>query len=185
MNIIEIEMPGVKVIEPKVFRDGRGFFVESYNERRYVAAGIPNHFVQDNVSLSSRGILRGLHFQSPGAQGKMVSVLLGEVYDVIVDLRPDSPTFGKSYGINLSQDNMRQLWIPAGFAHGFQVTSESALFSYKCDAYYSPETEWSLLWNDPDLNIAWPIPDALLSAKDKAGQRLRDFDPAVLQRLGS
>jgi dTDP-4-dehydrorhamnose 3,5-epimerase len=176
MNVIETEIPGVKIVEPKVFRDNRGFFLESYSGRRYESLGIPANFVQDNISFSTRGILRGLHFQNPGTQGKLAFVLQGEVFDVVVDVRLDSPTFGRSFGIYLNMENMRQLWIPPGFAHGFQVISETALFCYKCSDYYQAENEWSLLWNDPELNIDWPIKAPILSTKDSNAKRLREFD---------
>ncbi len=175
MDIIETEIPGLKIVQPKVFGDARGYFLETYSARRYLDAGIPVQFVQDNLSFSSRGILRGLHFQNPGAQGKLVSVLMGEVYDVAVDMRYGSSTFGKWVGVKLDGETKRQFWVPAGFAHGFVVLSETALFSYKCDAYYSPESEYSLLWNDPELGISWPIEQPKLSVKDDQGKRLRDF----------
>ncbi len=180
MEVIETEIPGLRVVQPKVFGDARGFFFESYSAERYRQAGIEATFVQDNVSYSRRGILRGLHFQNPGSQGKLVSVLQGEVFDVAVDVRHGSPTFGKWYGLHLNEQNKTQFWIPAGFAHGFIVTSETALFSYKCDAYYSPQTEFSLLWNDPDLGIAWPDITPSLSAKDEKALRLRDFERSQL-----
>jgi dTDP-4-dehydrorhamnose 3,5-epimerase len=185
MVITETEIPGLKVIKPKVFGDSRGFFLETYSERRYHEAGIPAKFVQDNLSFSARGILRGLHFQNPGAQGKLVTVVQGEVFDVAVDVRQGSPTFGKWFGIYLNEDNKEQFWIPAGFAHGFVVTSETALFSYKCDAYYNPQTEFSLLWNDPDIGIAWPCETPQLSAKDEKGRRLRDFQQDELPTFQS
>lgn len=167
-------LPGVLVIEPAVFGDPRGQFFESWQCERYAAAGVSEAFVQDNVSRSSRGVLRGLHVQLPGAQGKLVSVLEGEVFDVAVDIRRGSPTFGQSFGVQLSADNHRQLYVPPGFAHGFQVCSETALFLYKCTEYYRPENEISIDWNDPALGIAWPLPDPTLSNKDRAGVLLRD-----------
>jgi dTDP-4-dehydrorhamnose 3,5-epimerase len=176
MEVKDTEIPGLKIIQPKVFGDSRGFFFESYSADRYRKAGIEAQFVQDNVSYSRRGILRGLHFQNPGAQGKLVSVLKGEVFDVAVDVRVGSPTFGKWLSLLLNEENKTQFWIPAGFAHGFLVTSETALFSYKCDAYYSPQNEFSLLWNDPDLGIPWPDIPPQLSAKDEKALRLRDFE---------
>lgn len=175
MDIIETEIPDLKIIQPKIFGDARGYFLETYSARRYIEAGIPTQFVQDNLSYSSRGILRGLHFQNPGAQGKLVSVISGEVFDVAVDMRYGSPTFGKWVGVKLNGESKRQFWVPAGFAHGFVVLSDTALFSYKCDAYYRPDSEHSLLWNDPDIGISWPYECPKLSTKDESGKRLRDF----------
>jgi dTDP-4-dehydrorhamnose 3,5-epimerase len=180
MELMETPIPGLLVIQPKVFGDERGYFLETYSAARYAQAGIPANFVQDNVSFSSRGILRGLHFQNPGTQGKLVTVLQGEVFDVAVDVRYGSPTFGQWYGLFLSGESKRQFWVPAGFAHGFVVTSESALFSYKCDAYYQPQSEFSILWNDPDIGIQWPIERPQLSAKDERGRRLRDIQSVDL-----
>jgi dTDP-4-dehydrorhamnose 3,5-epimerase len=175
MNVITCDIPGLLVIEPKVFGDVRGFFMETWNRQRYAAAGLDWDFVQDNVSLSRRGILRGLHFQNPGGQGKLVHVLQGEVYDVAVDLRKSSPTFGRSYGLTLSAENKRQFFVPPGFAHGFAVLSETALFVYKCTSLYAPQNELTLAWNDPDLGINWPIEAPQLSEKDARGVRLRDM----------
>lgn len=176
MDVIKTAIEGVLIIEPKVFGDQRGYFLESYSRKRYSEAGIATEFVQDNLSFSRRGVLRGLHFQSPCAQGKLVSCPLGEVFDVAVDIRKGSPTFGRWVGIHLSGDNKRQFWVPPGLAHGFVVLSETALFSYKCTEYYSPKDEHSILWNDPDIGIEWPISDGIqLSAKDQAAKRLRDF----------
>lgn len=175
MNIIDLEIPGLKLIEPKVFGDHRGFFYETYSARRYKEAGIATDFVQDNLSFSKRGILRGLHFQNPHSQGKLVSVFRGEVFDVAVDLRLNSPTYGKWHSIILNEENKRQFWIPSGFAHGFCVTSEEALFCYKCDAYYSPQDEITLQWNDSDLSIPWPIESPLLSSKDQSGIAFRQI----------
>jgi dTDP-4-dehydrorhamnose 3,5-epimerase len=167
-------LPEVLLVEPRVFGDDRGFFMELFHARRYADAGIPGPFVQDNYSRSARGILRGLHFQEPQAQGKLVQVLAGAVYDVAVDVRKGSPTFGKWVAVELSSDNRRQLWIPPGFAHGFCVLSESADFHYKCTTLYSPETERSVLWSDPDLAIPWPAREPVLSAKDARAPRLQD-----------
>lgn len=175
MNVIACDIPGLLVIEPKVFGDARGFFMETWNRQRYAAAGLDWDFVQDNVSLSRRGILRGLHFQNPGGQGKLVYVLQGEVYDVAVDLRKGSPTFGRSYGLSLSAENKRQFFVPPGFAHGFAVVSETALFVYKCTSLYAPQNELTLAWNDPELGIKWPIETPQLSEKDARGLRLRDI----------
>lgn len=180
MNVIETGLPEVLIVEPKVFGDQRGFFVELFSARRYADAGMRDAFVQDNISRSKRGVLRGLHFQHPHDQAKLVWVLEGEVYDVVVDIRVGSPTFGQWCGTYLSAENKRQLYIPQGFAHGFMVTSESALFTYKCSDYYHPESERSILWNDPRIGIQWPVGDVELSAKDKAAQALDAMDPSLL-----
>jgi dTDP-4-dehydrorhamnose 3,5-epimerase len=174
MIIEQTTLPGVLLLQPKRFSDERGYFYESWQQQRYAEIGIPNPFVQDNVSRSSRGVLRGLHFQNPKPQGKLVSVHEGEVFDVAIDIRSTSKAFGKWFGIHLSAENGRQLWIPEGFAHGFLVTSASAIFSYKCTDYYSPQAENSLRWNDPDLAIAWPAGDKILSPKDQAAPLLKD-----------
>jgi dTDP-4-dehydrorhamnose 3,5-epimerase len=175
MNIIKTNLPGVLILEPKVFGDERGFFLETWNQARYAEAGLPLTFVQDNLSLSRRGVLRGLHFQNPNAQGKLVYVLQGEVFDVAVDIRLGSPTFGQVETVLLSAENKRQLFIPAGFAHGFCVTSETALFAYKCTELYDPKSEGSILWNDPALGIDWPVDSPELSAKDRAAMTLAEF----------
>ena len=180
MNVIQTELPGVVIIEPKVFGDHRGFFMESYSEQRYAEAGIAQQFVQDNVSFSSRGVLRGLHFQNPGAQGKLVHVLQGEVFDVAVDIRVGSPTFGKWVGVTLSAENKRQFYVPPDFAHGFVVTSETALFAYKCTTYYSPTTEGSVRWDDPEIGIPWPVDAPLLAAKDETAPLLKDMPEGKL-----
>ena len=174
MKIEPAGLPGVLLIEPKVFGDERGYFFETWNQQRYRDLGIDADFVQDNLSFSQRGVLRGLHCQHPHAQGKLVQVLDGEVFDVAVDLRRGSPTFGRSFGYYLSGQSRRQLFIPAGFAHGFAVTGSHALFSYKCTDLYHPECELTVLWNDPDLAIDWPISEPSLSVKDRAGVRLQD-----------
>lgn len=184
MNIVETQLPGVVIIEPQVFGDSRGFFMESWSKARYEAAGLPEAFCQDNVSLSAKGVLRGLHFQHPQGQGKLLSVLQGEVFDVAVDIRVGSPTFGKWIGVRLSSENKRQLYVPEGFAHGFCVMSDIALFMYKCTAYYNPQTEAGLLWNDPDIGIAWPAGEPLLSAKDRENFRLKDIPKAKLPSFG-
>lgn len=171
MNVTETPLPGVLVIEPKVFGDDRGFFMETWQAERYEQAGLPP-FVQDNLSRSARGVLRGLHYQEPVAQGKLVSVLDGEVFDVAVDIRHGSPTFGQWHGVTLSAGNKRQFWVPAGFAHGFVVTSESALFAYKVSAPYRPEYDHSLRWDDPALGIAWPVEQPTLSGKDSSAPTL-------------
>ena len=171
MNVIETAIPGVVIIEPKIFGDDRGFFYESYNQQRFEElTGTAPAFVQDNHSRSARGVLRGLHYQIQQTQGKLVRVTSGEVFDVCVDLRRSSPTFGKSVSVILSAENHRQIWVPPGFAHGFLVTSDSAEFLYKTTDYYAPQYERSLLWNDPVLGIEWPLQqEPLLSVKDKAG----------------
>jgi dTDP-4-dehydrorhamnose 3,5-epimerase len=171
MNVIQTAIPGVVIIEPKVFGDDRGFFYESYNQQRFEElTGTAPVFVQDNHSRSARGVLRGLHYQIQQTQGKLVRVTSGEVFDVCVDLRRSSPTFGKSVSVILSAENHRQFWVPPGFAHGFLVTSDSAEFLYKTTDYYAPQYERSLLWNDPVLGIEWPLQqEPLLSVKDKAG----------------
>jgi dTDP-4-dehydrorhamnose 3,5-epimerase len=180
MRLIPTDLPGVTIIEPRVFGDGRGYFLETYNQARYREAGMGETFVQDNLSLSSRGVVRGLHFQNPHAQAKLVTVLQGEVYDVAVDIRVGSPTFAKFVGVVLSGENKRQLYIAQGFAHGFCVTSETALFTYKCSDRYAPESEGGILWNDPDLGIRWPVDRPTLSPKDEKFPRLKDLDPRRL-----
>lgn len=179
MRIDKTAIDGVLLLEPRVFGDARGFFMESFNQRSFEAAvGEPVAFVQDNHSRSTRGVLRGLHFQrAPHAQGKLVRVVAGAVFDVAVDIRPGSPTFGRWFGAELSADNHRQLWIPAGLAHGFLVLSESADFLYKTTDYYQPQAEGSLRWDDPDIGIAWPDVGMtpLLSPKDAAAPGLRAF----------
>jgi dTDP-4-dehydrorhamnose 3,5-epimerase len=182
LNVIETSLPGVLIIEPKVFGDERGFFMESWNGARYEEAGIPNRFVQDNLSYSARGVLRGLHFQNPNPQGKLVSVLEGEVFDVAVDIRVGSPTFGEWTGVTLSAENKRQFYVPPDFAHGFVVTSEAALFSYKCTEYYAPASEGSVLWNDPEIGIEWPIAEPTLSDKDRSASPLREMPEDALPR---
>lgn len=175
MKAVAGEIPGLWIIEPAVFGDARGFFLESWNRARYAEAGIGVDFVQDNLSFSAQGIVRGLHFQNPNPQGKLVQVLQGEVFDVVVDLRRSSPKFGKWEAVALSADNKRQVFIPPGCAHGFAVISPSALFQYKCTAPYSPKDEMTLRWDDPDLGIPWPVASPQLSAKDQKGLRLRDI----------
>jgi dTDP-4-dehydrorhamnose 3,5-epimerase len=174
MNVIRCKLEGLLLLEPKVFGDARGFFMETWNHRRYREAGLDADFVQDNLSLSRQRILRGLHCQNPNPQGKLVSVLHGAVYDVAVDLRQSSPTFGRWEGTELSAENKRQFFIPPGFAHGFLVLSETALFHYKCTAFYSPADELTVQWNDPDMGIQWPVRDPILSEKDAKGLRLQD-----------
>ena len=178
MKIIETEIPDVVVIEPRVFEDERGFFCESYNERvLQEKANIVERFVQDNHSRSAKNVLRGLHYQIKQSQGKLVRVVAGEIFDVAVDLRTSSKYFGQWIGVNLNAKNKQQLWIPAGFAHGFVVVSEYAEVLYKTTDYYAPEYERSLLWSDPDLAIAWPIEvEPTVSAKDRAGKLLKEAE---------
>lgn len=172
MNIVPTDIPDVLIIEPRVFEDDRGFFFESYNEKAFIEkTGVATHFVQDNHSRSASNVLRGLHYQIQQPQGKLVRVIAGAVFDVAVDLRKSSPTFGQWVGSLLSAENKRQLWLPAGFAHGFCVVSEVAEVLYKATDYYAPQHERCVIWNDPDLAIAWPLTvDPVVSAKDKAGQ---------------
>ena len=178
MQIQKTDIPDVVIIEPKVFGDDRGFFYESFNERRFAElTGVTPRFVQDNHSRSARNVLRGLHYQIRQPQGKLVRVTAGEVFDVAVDMRRSSPTFGRWVGVTLSAENKRQLWIPAGFAHGFVVTSESAEFLYKTTDYWAPEYERSVRWDDPAIGIDWPLQGTpQLSAKDQAGVALADAE---------
>ena len=173
MEVISTTIHDVLLFRPKVFGDSRGYFIESYNHNRYNEHFEGESFVQDNVSFSQKGVLRGLHWQSPNEQGKLVSALQGEVFDVAVDIRPDSPTFGKWFGQHLSDSNHLQMWVPPGLAHGFCVTSETALFSYKCTQFYDPKSEHCIRWDDADLAIDWPISDVLVSDKDKKGLSFR------------
>ncbi len=184
MKVIETKLPGVLIVEPRVFGDERGFFMESFNGTRYEEAGLPGGFVQDNISRSARGVLRGLHFQNPRPQGKLVSVLAGEVFDVAVDIRVGSPTFGEWAGVSLSAENKRQFYVPPDFAHGFVVTSEAALFFYKCTEYYSPESEGTVLWDDPDIGVEWPMEAPTLSEKDKVAPLLSEAPEGLLPRYG-
>lgn len=176
MNIIKTKIPDVLLIEPKVFGDERGFFLESFHAERYTEAGIPGPFVQDNHSHSARGVLRGLHFQKHYPQGKLVYVTQGSVFDVAVDIRRDSPTFKQWVGVTLTADRHQQFYVPAGFAHGFCVLSEMADFHYKCTDYYHPEDEGSLRWNDPDIGIVWPISQPTLSNKDANAPYLKNWE---------
>ncbi|MGQ0552790.1 MAG: dTDP-4-dehydrorhamnose 3,5-epimerase [Planctomycetota bacterium] len=174
MNFRPTQLAGVIVVEPKVFRDERGFFFESWRADRWKEGGVTGDFVQDNHSRSVRGTLRGLHAQWRRPQGKLVRVLQGEIFDVAVDVRKSSPTFGRWVGEHLSSENCRQLWVPAGFIHGFCVLSETAEVEYKCTDYYDPGGEIGVLWNDPDIGIEWPVREPILSAKDAAAPRLKD-----------
>lgn len=176
MEVIHTSIDDVVIIEPKVFGDDRGFFLETFQDKRYAElAGIQGRFVQDNHSRSSKGVLRGLHFQKTKPQGKLVRVVLGEVFDVAVDLRTGSDTYGQWVGVVLSATNKRQLWIPPGFAHGFVTLSDTADFEYKCTDYYDPSDEGCLIWNDPEVGIEWPIDAPQLSAKDEVGLTLREL----------
>lgn len=174
MKRVETALPEVALLEPRRFEDARGWFQESYRQDSYAALGVEVPMVQSNVSSSSRGVLRGLHYQWPNPQGKLVSALAGEIYDVAVDIRRGSPTFGQWVGAVLSAENGRQLWIPGGFAHGFAVLSEDAVVLYHCSALYSPADDAALAWNDPDLAIDWPVSAPILSAKDATAPRLAD-----------
>ena len=177
MNIVQTSLQDCVIIEPKVFGDERGFFLETFHTSRYAdLAGISLPFVQDNFSRSLKGVLRGLHFQKTKPQGKLISVVRGEVYDVAVDIRKGSSTFGQWVGVILSEENKKQLWVPPGFAHGFAVLSEIADFYYKCTDYYDPSDEGSILWNDPDLAISWPVENPILSDKDINANKLADLE---------
>lgn len=178
INVIPTSIKDLYIIEPQVFGDSRGYFMESYSEQDFKAAGLHMQFVQDNESRSKKGVLRGLHFQTQHTQGKLVRVVEGEVYDVAVDLRAGSPTFGKWEGVLLSAENKRQFYVPEGFAHGFLVLSDVATFQYKCTDYYAPEYDGGVRWNDPDIGIEWPlegIEEVLLSEKDQKQPMLKDF----------
>ncbi|HLJ11915.1 MAG TPA: dTDP-4-dehydrorhamnose 3,5-epimerase [Planctomycetaceae bacterium] len=176
MQFLPTELAGVVLIEPRVFEDARGFFMESFHKPRFAAAGIDVEFVQDNHSRSRQGVLRGLHYQIKHPQGKLVRAIRGKVFDVAVDLRRSSPGFGRWYGCELSESNRRQMYIPPGFAHGFCVTSDVAEVIYKCTEVYSPEDERTLLWNDPALGVDWPIASPTLSPKDERGIPLSDAE---------
>jgi dTDP-4-dehydrorhamnose 3,5-epimerase len=180
MQVTRTELPGVLLIEPKVFGDTRGYFMELWSSARYQEHGVPATFVQDNLSKSVRGVLRGLHLQNPFAQGKLVYAASGEIFDVVVDVRRGSPAFGRWFGATLSDANKRQLYIPPGCAHGFCVTSDEATFVYKCTDTYHPEAEVTVLYNDPALGIAWPVTSPTVSPKDAAGKALADIEPGRL-----
>jgi dTDP-4-dehydrorhamnose 3,5-epimerase len=179
MNFIPTELPGVILIEPKVFRDERGFFLETYHQAKFAQAGLDVTFVQDNHSRSVKGTLRGLHAQWRQPQGKLIRVIAGEILDVVVDIRQDSPTFGRWLGVHLSAENFRQLYVPPGFVHGFRVLSETAEVLYKCTALYDPSDEIGIIWNDPEIGIDWGIQEPLLSEKDRRLPTLR----ALMQQL--
>ena len=176
MKFNATDLPGVILVEPAIHGDARGFFVETYHEQRYITGGIAERFVQDNHSRSKRGTLRGLHAQLEKPQGKLVRVVEGEIFDVAVDVRRGSPTFGRWVGETLSAENFRQLYVPPGFVHGFCVLSESAQVVYKVTAFYDRDDEYGVVWNDPDVGIDWPIEDPMLSDKDRAAPRLRDVE---------
>lgn len=178
LNVIETKLKGVVIIEPTVFGDARGYFMESYSKKDFDEAGLTMNFVQDNESRSKKGVLRGLHFQTKHTQGKLVRVVEGAVFDVAVDLRKDSPTFGQWTGVTLTAENKRQFYVPEGLAHGFLVLSDAATFQYKCTDYYAPEYDGGVVWNDPDIGIEWPLDgtfDVLLSDKDQKQQTLKEF----------
>lgn len=180
MQVIETALAGVKIIEPDVYGDSRGFFMETWHAKRYADAGIDCQFLQDNISTSEYGVLRGLHYQYENIQGKLVYVLQGSVFDVAVDVRQGSDSFGQWVGVELSAENKRQLIVPPGFAHGFCVTSDSAMFVYKCTDFYNHAAEVSVFWNDPDLKINWPIKAPQLSKKDQDARLLKDIAPEYL-----
>ena len=181
MEIVKTHIDGVLLIKPKVWGDPRGFFVETWQKDRYEAAGITQPFVQDNHSKSSFGILRGLHFQKKRPQGKLVSVSLGRVFDVALDIRKESPTFGKWYGVELTQENQWQLWVVPGLAHGFVVTSDVAHFHYKCTEFYCPEDEGAIRWDDPEIAIDWPILDPELSKKDREAHSFKEYTSTMFE----
>lgn len=176
MEVIATDLPGVLRIRPRVFRDERGSFLETWRRERYAEAGIPTEFVQDNAAVSRRRVLRGLHYQYPHPQGKLVMALHGEVFDVAVDIRPHSPHFGRWVGALLSEENGEQLWIPEGFAHGYVALSEIAVFSYKCSRAYDPDGDAAIRWDDPSIGVDWPIVDPVLSPKDAAAPHLTMLD---------
>jgi dTDP-4-dehydrorhamnose 3,5-epimerase len=177
MKVITTEIPGLLIIQPKVFEDGRGYFFESYNEKLFKEIGVDVKFVQDNQSLSQKGVLRGLHFQKPPFdQGKLVRVIKGNVLDVAVDIRKQSPTYGRHFTIELSEQNKTMFWIPSGFAHGFATLEDNTIFSYKCTNFFHKESEDCILWNDDSLAINWGIENPLLSDKDKSGKPFASFD---------
>lgn len=185
MNVRDTGLPGVILIEPEIYSDGRGYFLETFQAARYAAAGIPGPFVQDNISFSGPRVLRGLHFQNPNGQAKLIYAADGEIFDVAVDVRRGSPHFGRWTGARLTAENGHQLYIPAGFAHGFCVLSQHARVAYKCDTLYDKAAELSVLWNDPAIGIEWPVQSPILSPKDAAALPLRDIDPARLPRYGT
>jgi dTDP-4-dehydrorhamnose 3,5-epimerase len=183
MKVTKTKLPEVLIIEPDAFGDARGWFLETFSQKRYEQTGIKLSFVQDNVSYSAKNVLRGLHFQHPHSQGKLVQVLSGEVFDAAVDIRVGSPTFGQWVADNISAANHRQIYIPPGFAHGFCVLSDTALFSYKCTDYYDAVSEAGVIWNDPDLKILWPVGSPIVSKKDAGYPRLRDIPKDKLPKF--
>jgi dTDP-4-dehydrorhamnose 3,5-epimerase len=185
MKVMETGIPGLVVIEPQVHGDHRGFFMETWNASRYRAHGLPDAFVQSNLSRSGAGVIRGLHYQQPQPQGKLVHVLEGRVFDVAVDIRSDSPTFGQWAGVELSSDNHRQMYVPEGFAHGFCVLGESALLAYQCTSEYHAEYDAAIAWDDPDIGIRWPLENGRLSKKDAMAPRLADIPADRLPRMAS
>ncbi len=180
MNVRETPLEGVLLVEPKIWGDPRGYFVELWQADRYGSHGVPRQFLQDNISFSRKGVLRGLHFQNPSAQGKLVFPLEGEIFDVVVDVRKRSPTFRKWFGVKLSSETKQQIWVPEGFAHGFVVLSEKALVVYKCTDTYNAKTEWGVAWNDPELGIDWPVTDPILSEKDRVYPKLSELPAHAL-----
>ena len=175
IEVTKTPLSGVVIVKNRIFGDARGFFMETYHQEHFEQAGLPSNFVQDNHSRSSQGVLRGLHYQYPQWQGKLVRVLSGAIYDVAVDIRPDSPTFGKWFGLELNDENRLQLYIPPGFAHGFSTLSEIADVSYKCTALYKPEDEVGIAWDDPDIGIDWCVRNPIVSAKDSHAPRLAEI----------
>lgn len=180
MQVLKTSLPGTLIIQPDIFKDTRGFFMETYHREKYAAEGLDHPFVQDNLSYSTHGTLRGLHYQYPNAQAKLVQALKGEIYDVAVDIRHGSPAFGQWVGVHLSEDNKHQFFIPQGFAHGFCVISDTALVVYKCTDFYAPESEKGILWSDPDIGIDWPVKVPLLSPKDSQSPCLKDIPSECL-----
>lgn len=185
MRVIETDLPGVRIVEPGVFGDERGYFLETYHQERYARHGMGFQFVQDNLSFSRQGVLRGLHYQFPNAQAKLVQVIRGRIFDVAVDIRRRSPTFGVWTGAFLSEENKRQMIVPEGFAHGFCVVSDTALVMYKCSAFYAPEMEKGILWSDPGLAIDWPAETPIVSDKDRRNPMLRDVPFRDLPEYGT
>ncbi len=181
MNIIKTKLPGVCIIEPKIFGDSRGYFFEMYNGKKYTEIGVKKNFLQDNISRSEKGVLRGLHYQLNYPQGKLVTILKGNVFDVIVDVRRGSPNFKQWIGVELNENNHKQVYIPPGFAHGFYVLSDEAYFHYKCTEYYHPEDEQGIIWNDQEINIQWPLESGpMISAKDGKYLSIKDIHPDYL-----
>lgn len=180
MQVTELELPGLRLVQPEVYTDPRGAFSEMFHARRYTDLGMDANFVQDNISRSRRGVLRGLHFQHPHGQTKLVQVIEGEVFDVVVDVRVGSPTFARWVGVELSSENGRQLYVPKGLAHGFCALSDTVVFVYKCSDYYAPSAEATLSWQDPDIGVQWPVPSPAMSDKDAAGKPLSAFSPGEL-----